>query len=106
MQERKEFVKGLGQASLSDFIPWATRLRDAQREVVKLQHGFGKDGMRPRDLGVMCGQEEVHAFREDFQAYAHGNAIRPLDLRRLLTEKFPMLGDKSAMKEPFEIQYI
>ena len=35
------------QASLPEFIPWATRLRDAQREVVKLQHGFGKDGMRP-----------------------------------------------------------
>ncbi|CAK9078719.1 RNA-dependent RNA polymerase 1 (AtRDRP1) (RNA-directed RNA polymerase 1) [Durusdinium trenchii] len=39
-------------------------------------------------------QEEVQSFREDFQAYARGNAIR-----RLLTEKFPMLADKSAMKE-------
>eukprot|EP00438_Fugacium_kawagutii_P001775 Skav227152 [mRNA] locus=scaffold133:759709:765021:- [translate_table: standard] len=69
-----------------DFIPWASRVREAQREQVKNQHGFGK--------------EEVDSFRHDFQERSHGgNTMRPLDLRRLLAEKFPMLADKNAMKD-------
>lgn len=76
---------GADQVSFMNFIPWAIRVRESQRDQVRNQHGFGK--------------EEVQSFREDFQAYARGNAIRPLDLRRLLTEKFPMLADKSAMKD-------
>lgn len=31
------------QVGLMDFIPWATNLRDLQREQVRNQRGFGKD---------------------------------------------------------------
>ncbi|CAJ1344096.1 unnamed protein product [Effrenium voratum] len=68
-----------------DFIPWASELRKKQREEVRRHHGFGK--------------EEVEAFRQDFKAYAHADGIRPSDLRRLLTEKFPMLADKNTMQD-------
>lgn len=73
------------KVTLMDFIPWATRVRESQREQVRSQHGFGK--------------EEVESFRQDFQEHSKGNTIRPLDLRRLLTEKFPMMADKRAMKD-------
>lgn len=37
---------GVSKVTLMDFIPWATRVRESQREQVRSQHGFGKDRRR------------------------------------------------------------
>ncbi|CAE7503252.1 unnamed protein product [Symbiodinium natans] len=68
------------KVTFMEFIPWATQLRNQQREVVRRRHGFGK--------------EEVDVFKCDFnscQRDASGR-IRASDLRQLLTQKFPMLA--------------
>lgn len=75
------------KVTFMDFIPWATKLRNQQRDEVCRNHGFGKG--------------EVEALEGDFNSCGRdaNGCVRTIDLRHLLRQKFPMLADKMTMKD-------
>ena len=50
--------------SFMDFIPWAMRMRETQREQVRNQHGFGKDPVGVGMVWQVCGENDVGSWQK------------------------------------------